>query len=142
MVFDKAFAFAEGDDVPFSAITVIEFKKPQRNDYSELENPLVQVAKYIEDIRSGKARTHDGRPIPILAELPFYCYIVCDITPKLTEWARIFELQETPDKLGFFGYKRHFNAYFEVISYSKLVSDAEKRNKAFFQKLSLPRSLP
>ena len=57
-------------------------------------------------------------------------------------WARLFELQDTPDNLGFFGYKRSFNAYFEVISYSKLVADAEKRNKVFFQKLGLPRGNP
>jgi len=63
--------------------------------------------------------------------------IICDITPTLKEWARLFELQDTPDSLGFFGYKRFYNAYFEVISYSKLVADAERRNKVFFQKLGL-----
>ncbi len=138
LVFDKTFVFSEARDVPFSSITIVEFKKPQRNDYSETENPFTQVAKYIDDIRAGKARTVSGRPIPIPQNLPFYCYIVCDITPNLKEWARHFELQDTPDSLGFFGYKRAFNAYFEVISYSKLVADAEKRNKVFFQKLGLP----
>jgi hypothetical protein len=139
LIFDKALALAEARDVPFSSITVIEFKKPQRDDYSEKENPLTQVAKYIDEIRAGKATTTAGRPMPIPQNLPFYCYIICDITPSLKEWARLFELQDTPDSLGFFGYKRSFNAYFEIISYSKLVADAEKRNKIFFQKLGLPR---
>ncbi len=142
LVFDKALALSEARDVPFSSITVIEFKKPQRDDYSERENPFTQVAKYIDEIREGKATTTAGRPMPIPPNLPFYCYIICDITPTLKEWARLFELQDTPDSLGFFGYKRSFNAYFEVISYSKLVADAEKRNKIFFQKLGLPRSIP
>jgi len=142
VVFDKAFAFSEARDVPFSSITIIEFKKPQRDDYSEKENPFVQVAKYIDDIRAGKATTAAGRPMPIPPNLPFYCYVICDITPTLREWARLFELQDTPDSLGFFGYKKHYNAYFEVISYSKLVTDAEKRNKAFFQKLGLPARIP
>jgi hypothetical protein len=142
VVFDKAFAFSEARDVPFSSITIIEFKKPQRDDYSEKENPFVQVAKYIDDIREGKAATAAGRPMPIPPNLPFYCYIICDITPTLKEWARLFELQDTPDCLGFFGFKRAYNAYFEVISYSKLAADAEKRNKVFFQKLGLPRSIP
>ncbi len=139
VVFDKAFAFSEDRDVPFSSITIIEFKKPQRDDYSEKENPFTQVAKYIDDIREGKARRSDGRPIPIPPNLPFYCYIICDITPTLKTWARHFELQDTPDSLGFFGFKRAYNAYFEVISYSKLIADADKRNRAFFQKLGLPR---
>jgi len=138
IVFDKAVAFSEAREVPFSSITVVEFKKPLRNEYTEKENPFTQVANYIEDIRAGTAKRPDGRPIPIPNNLPFYCYIICDMTPNLKKWARLFELQETPDALGFFGYKRHFDAYFEVISYSKLVADAEKRNKVFFQKLGLP----
>jgi hypothetical protein len=138
VVFDKAFAFSEVPDVPFSSITIIEFKKPQRDDYSEKENPFVQVAKYIKDIRDGNSVTSTGRPMPIPANLPFYCYIICDITSNLKEWAEHFELQQTPDCLGFFGFKKAYNAYFEVISYSKLVGDAEKRNKVFFQKLGLP----
>ena len=124
IVFDKAVAFSETPDVPFSSITIIEFKKPQRDDYSEKENPLTQIAKYINEIRAGCTTTASGRPMPIPQNLPFYCYVICDITPTLREWARLFELQDTPDSLGFFGYKRAFNAYFEVISYSKLVVDA------------------
>jgi len=59
----------------------------------------------------------------------------------LGEWAEYFELERTPDNLGFFGYKRHLGAYCEVISYSKLVSDAEKRNQAVFEKLGLPKRM-
>jgi len=138
VAFDKAFAFSETGGIPFSSITIIEFKKPLRDDYSQSENPFTQVAKYISEIRAGKAKTVNGRPIPISPNLPFYCYIVCDVTPTLKEWALLFELQDTPDCNGFFGYKRGYNAYFEVISYSKLVADAEKRNKVFFEKLGLP----
>jgi len=75
VVFDRAVAFSEARDVPFSSITIIEFKKPQRNDYSETENPFTQVANYIDDIRDGKASTAAGRPMPIPQNLPFYCYI-------------------------------------------------------------------
>jgi hypothetical protein len=141
LVFDKAVAFSETPDVPFSSITIIEFKKPQRNEYGEKENPFTQIADYVRDIREGKAKLADGRSLPIPQNLPFYCYLVCDITPRLVRWAGNFELQKTPDELGFFGYKRDFNAYCEVISYSKLVSDAEKRNKAFFEKLGLPKQV-
>ena len=66
---------------------------------------------------------------------------MCDIPQILKEWAYHFDLLDTPDGLGFFGYKKHYNAYFEVISYSKLVADAEKRNKAFFHKLGLPNRI-
>ncbi len=83
LVFGKAVAFSESLDVPFSSVTIIEFKKPQRKEYTENENPFVQVCKYIDEIRKGKALTSDGRPIPISPSLRFYCYIICDITPEV-----------------------------------------------------------
>ncbi|MGH7991800.1 MAG: ATP-binding protein, partial [Limisphaerales bacterium] len=57
LVFDKACAFAAGTDIPFSAVTIIEFKRPMRNDYDGEENPFVQFREYITEIREGKART-------------------------------------------------------------------------------------
>ena len=138
VVFDAACAFVPSLDSPFPAITLIEFKRPMRDDYTENENPFVQLRKYITLIRENKARTPKGREIPIPETTPFFCYIVCDMGQRLETWASDFELQKTPDGQGFFGFKRSYNAYFEVISYTKLVSDAKKRNAIFFDKLSLP----
>jgi len=141
LVFDKACAFAAGSEFPFSAITIVEFKRPMRDDYSDDDNPFVQVREYITDIREGKARTADGRNIPVGKDIPFFCYVVSDITPKLEKHAYDFELEKTPDGQGFFGYKRQYKAYVEVISYSKLVADAKKRNAVFFDKLALPNRI-
>jgi len=38
----------------------------------------------------------------------------------------------------FFGFKKQYNTYFEVISYSKMLTDAKKRNAVLFNKLGLP----
>jgi hypothetical protein len=141
LLFDKACALSESTESAFSSITIIEFKKPLRQGYTSEENPFVQVRKYVEEIRAGKALNSQGRPIVIQDGLPFYCYIVCDPCAALDEWARDFELEKTPDQLGYFGYKRHVKAYFEVISYEKLVADAKKRNAAFFEKLGLPKRI-
>lgn len=139
LVFDKAVAFTTGNP-PYSAVTIIEFKRPMRTlrDREE-DNPLIQLRKYITAIREGKARTPIGRDIPIVAQnVPFYCYLICDIDDVLETHARDFDLTKNPDNQGFFGWNRAYNAYFEVISYSKMVMDAKKRNVAFFDKLSLP----
>lgn len=141
LVFDKACAFVTGNDVPYSAITIIEFKRPMRNDYNADENPFVQVRQYLTNIRDGKARTPDGRNIPVGNDVPFHCYIVCDITPTLERYAYDFELEKTPDGYGFIGYKRQYRAYVEVISYTKMLADAKKRNAAFFDKLALPNRI-
>jgi len=138
VVFDKACAFGTGDDPPYSAITIVEFKRPMRTGYTTTDNPFVQVRQYVTDIRDGTARNPDGRPIPVGKDIPFLCYVIADLTPTLEQQAYDFELMPTPDRQGFFGYKRQYNAYVEVISYDKMVSDAKKRNAAFFRKLGLP----
>jgi hypothetical protein len=141
IVFDKACAFTDVTMGPFQAITIIEFKRPMRAAYSDDENPFDQVLNYIERIRASKAETPDGRQIPIADGVHFYCYIVADKTSLLEQQAYRAELEKTPDGQGFFGYKKHYKAYIEFISYSKLLDGAKQRNHAFFEKLGLPLSI-
>jgi hypothetical protein len=138
VVFDKACAFTDVTMGPFQTITIIEFKRPMRTSYSDDENPFEQVLNYIDDIRGGKALTPDKRPIPISEGVHFYCYIVADKTDLLEQYAYRTELERAPDGQGFFGYKRHYKAYIEFVSYSKLLDAAKQRNHAFFEKLGLP----
>jgi hypothetical protein len=142
VVFDKACAFSGSADGPFQTITIIEFKRPMRTGYSEGDNPFDQVLEYIEEIRKGKARTIDGREVPISDGVHFYCYVVADKTEKLETQAYRAELEKTPDNQGYFGYKKHYRAYIEFISYAKLLADAKQRNRVFFDMLGLPAVLP
>ena len=138
VVFDKACAFTDITMGPFQAITIIEFKRPMRTSYSDSENPFDQILNYIDEIRAGKARTPDLRTIPISDGVHFYCYIVADKTDLLEQQAYRAELERTPDGQGFFGYKKHYRAYIEFVSYTKLLDGAKQRNHAFFEKLGLP----
>ncbi len=142
IVFDKACAFASTTDEPFQTITIVEFKRPMRKHYPENDNPFDQILEYIDEIRSGKARTADGRDVPVSEGVHFYCYIVADKTENLERQAYKAELEKTPDSQGFFGYKKHYRAYIEFVSYSKLLTDARQRNRVFFDKLGLPAILP
>jgi hypothetical protein len=141
IVFDKACAFAPATEPPFQAIVIIEFKRAMRDDYTGEDNPFTQVLEYITEIRAGKARTPDGRDVPVQKDIPFYCYIVCDLNQKLEEQAYYCELTKTPDGMGFFGYKRQYNAYIEVMSYTKMVTDTKRRNAVLFDKLGLPSKI-
>jgi hypothetical protein len=142
VVFDKACAFASSTDGPFQTITIIEFKRPMRKNYPAEDNPFDQVLEYIEEIRKGNARTTDGRDVPVSERVHFYCYIVADKTESLEQQAYKAELEKTPDNQGFFGYKKHYRAYIEFISYTKLLADAKQRNRVFFDKLGLPALVP
>lgn len=138
IVFNGAFAFAE-ETAPFNSIVIVEFKRPARDDYTDDENPVSQVLGYIRRVRDGLAKDRAGRPLNLAAHVPFYCYIVCDITPKLKVSAENANLTLTPDAQGYFGFNSAMRAYVEVISFDKLVSDAERRNRILFDKLNLPK---
>lgn len=139
IIFNGPSAFVS-ETPPFSSVVLIEFKRPLRDDYTDEDNPIAQVYRYAELIKSGKATDRGGRPIMIKTETPFYAYLVCDITPTLTRQAKFFSLGPTPDGLGFFGYNRELGVYIEVMSFDKLVADAERRNAAHFEQLNLPRN--
>jgi hypothetical protein len=138
VVFGRSCAFAPATEQPFPSVVIIEFKRPMRDDHKEDDNPIVQVLEYVGEIREGRARTSDGRDIPIMKDIPFFCYIIADITPSLAAQAKLYDLDDLPEGQGFFGYRKQFNAYVEVLSYSKVLTDAKKRNAAFFHQLGLP----
>jgi len=141
-VFDKACAFGSSADGPFQTVTIIEFKRPMRANYPEDDNPFGQILDYVDAIGEGKARTADGRDVPVSPGVHYYCYIVADMTEKLERYAYKAGLEKTPDNQGFFGFNKPYRAYIEFISYTKLLTDAKQRNRVFFDKLGLPACSP
>ena len=88
LIFSNAFAFVEEKDPPYNSITIIEFKKPERDNYidnDDSKNPVDQVERYIEDLLNGKVTNRKGRTINITKETPFYVYIISDLTPSLVK---------------------------------------------------------
>lgn len=143
LIFNRPFAFADSGP-PFSAIVIIEFKRPARNDYSDKaeKNPILQVYDYIALLKEGKAKDRRGVPINVPDHLPIYAYIVCDLTPTLQKQARDYQLTRTPDSQGYFGYHKEYAAYIEVISFDKLLDDAKRRNRILFDKMGLHGEAP
>ena len=140
-VFDNPILVAEGAKLPMASIVVVEIKRPMRNDADagEVDDPVEQAIGYLNRIRKGQVQTAQGRPIPASDNIPGFCYVLADITPKLQDRCLLHhDLKWTHDKLGFFGYKQNCNAYVEVISFDGLVNSAKERNRAFFDKLGLP----
>jgi hypothetical protein len=105
IVFGKRSAF-RGSDEMSSPITIFEFKRPGRDDFADpasKEDPEEQIIRYINDINDGKYKTPTGRTISIGKTTPFYGYIVCDLTPKVTDWLlRNKDFTPMPDNMGWF----------------------------------------
>lgn len=143
LIFNAALAFSETKSTPFNSFTIIEFKKPQRDNYEDYDpkkNPLDQAEQYIKDILGGKITNRSGRKITVDPRMPFYVYIVCDITPTLLRVLESREFDKTPDGFGYFKpYTKYFNAYIEVLPFEKVLYDAKKRNRILFEKLGIPQ---
>lgn len=137
-VFDEVMSFSD-KNTQFNSITIIEFKKPNRNDLKPDEkNPIHQVLRYVEDIKSGKRMRANGRPFGNVSNTAFYCYVIADLTDSLKEDAKFAGLHITSDGEGYFGHNPDPGAYIEVISFEKLLRDAKERNQVLFDKLFSP----
>lgn len=140
VIFNKPLAFAE-DEPPYSSIVVVEFKRPVRDDYTDDDNPITQVMRYITEIRDKKVKDNNGRFINIEDNTPFYAYIICDITPRLRDIVKLHGFYRTPDIGGYYWFNQNIKSYIEIISFDKLLSDAKKRNRVLFERLGLNTSM-
>lgn len=125
---------AKKGNMNMASLTIVEFKRPMRND---AQDPFEQVYSYCEKIRDKGMKTKDGRLIPNAETLPCYAYIIADITENIEKQCKRQDLQRSYDGMSYFGYKSNLHLYIEVISYDKLLSAAMERNYAFFDKLGI-----
>ena len=141
LIFNEAFAFSDSKNSPHNCFTIVEFKKPMRDDYKDYndeKNPLEQTEKYIDNLLGGKVKGRNGRFVEVTDKTPFYIYIVCDITPSLEKILMNREFEKTPDGKGFFKVKsKYYSAYFEILPFEKVLDDARKRNRILFEKLNI-----
>jgi anti-sigma regulatory factor (Ser/Thr protein kinase) len=131
-------AFAEVDeDKVARAVSIIEFKKPQRKSYDE--DPTKQLYRYLREIKENKkVRLPNGRDLHVADTTRYYCFAICDITQAIHEFAENnggYALLK--GELGYYMYNRGLNAHTEILHFDKIVVDAKRRHKAFFEKLGI-----
>ncbi len=137
-LFDLGMGFEKGASL--EPITIIEFKRPKRDDYTMSDNPFTQVQDYVKELRSaGEANRFDGRMIrPIDPDTPFMCQIIADDTPSLRDvMDRLNGFYKKAGSKSYYRWDSHFKIFMEVTSYSDLISGAKARHAAFFEKLGV-----
>lgn len=127
----------KNDGTIFDTIIIFELKRPMRDDYTDGNNPITQLYDYVRKIRSGEARDRYHRPIRVNSSTKYYLYAVCDVTGKMERFIEQYSFTQTPDLLGYFAFNKTYNAYFEILSYDKILNDAKKRNQVLFDKLGI-----
>lgn len=139
VIFDEKIVFGDVpiDEHPINSITTIEFKRPGRDDYDERDNPVRQAFRLINDIRAGVFKINGRRVSVANDKIPATAYCICDITPTLITILGDLDAQPTPDNQSYYGFNKTHGVYFEVFDYNKMLRDAKKRNRIFFDKLNL-----
>lgn len=139
MVLDNPVAVSDEENRgnEYETIVLFELKRPMRNDYNLSSNPVSQLYEYVSLLRTGKVKDKDGRLIRAGDRTKFYLYAVCDVTSSMEPIIDFYDFSETPDKLGYYKYNDKMNAYIEILSYDKIINDAQKRNRILFDKLGI-----
>jgi hypothetical protein len=119
-----------------SKVLLIEFKRPGRTDYSNDENPQLQVERYVRRLQAGSMTDVRGRPIKLDDRTVFYCFIVADIVGKLDDWT--YTWQRTADGRGrVYQPGDGFRGSIELLGWDALLDDARGRNQAFFDRAGI-----
>ncbi|OKO85377.1 hypothetical protein AC630_06010 [Bradyrhizobium sp. AS23.2] len=137
-VFDVSLGFQNTD--LSQPITIIEFKRPKRDDYTLEKNPITQVRRYVEDMRkSGEAIKYDGTPLRQIADTtPFVCHIIADVTATLrTVMKALGPFHQKVGSGTWYRWDDAFNIFIEISSFKDVLDSAKTRNKAFFEKIGL-----
>lgn len=118
---------------------IIEFKRPERNDYTDDKNPIQQVLDYIKEFRGKQVHTAEGELVADIDDnTSFFCYIICDINDKLKEILKDRNLHiPLIGRRGFFGYNIEHKAYIEIIDFAEMIKEANNRNEFFFKELGI-----
>ena len=103
-------------------------KVQPHDDYTKTENPITQILNYVGSLRTNKMKDKNGYLILTNENTQFYLYAVCNLTPKLRELAFDMDMMDTPDKKGMYKYHKNRNAHINILSYDKMLNDAENRN--------------
>ncbi len=131
------------DDI--TAFVLVEFKKPKRNNYTREDNPIAQIVDYSKIIKNGKLNKityKNGQqykdPITLHNNIPFYAYIIADITPSLSDLIEDYKLTTFEGQSGIkycYGTVREMNVI--IKPYNTIIKEAQLNNRAFFDMLGI-----
>ena len=129
-------AFKTGD--PFQHVSIVEFKKPDREN---VENPVDQLVKYASLLRKGGGVGANGITLPgISTNVRIDAYAIVTLEPKMEELLQVGpgEMKRVESEWRWYGAVSSLNMTVEVLDFRAFISRAEQRNHAFFRTLNLP----
>lgn len=134
--FDDSLVLGDNDG---TTITIVEFKRPSRDDYrfgDVKHDPVMQVIKTLDDATAagGIART-DGSHFAFRGVVRRFAYIIADLKPSLVTVLRNHDFKNDWNPDIYVRYRDNEQIFIQAMGYDTLVANAKKRNQAFFSVL-------
>ena len=134
--FDDSLVLGDNDG---TTITIVEFKRPSRNDYrfgDIKHDPVMQVLRTLEDATGagGIART-DGTHFAFKGVVRRFGYIIADIKPTLATVLALHDFKNDWNPHIYVRYRDNEQIFIQAMGYDTLIAHAHKRNQAFFSVL-------
>jgi len=136
ILFEDCSVYSNSDS---NSLILVEFKRPRKANYKYgdvKQDPIQQVFETVSKIREEKSLVStSGKRIQVPEGTRIFAYIIADLEPKLVKVIQDHDFNQTWDHLGYYRYHENRDTFVEVFGYDKLISDAKKRNSAFFDVL-------
>lgn len=136
LFFDDSMILGDNDG---TTLTIIEFKRPSRNDYamgSPKSDPVLQVLKTLEKaVSDGGITKTDGTHFSFAKVVRKFAFVIADITPTLFDVLDKHDFHNDWNADVFTSYRDRAGVFIQVFGYDTLVENAKKRNQAFFKVL-------
>ncbi|MFI5024266.1 MAG: ATP-binding protein [Alphaproteobacteria bacterium] len=134
--FDDSLVLGDQDG---ATITIVEFKKPSRDDYSfgsVKSDPVLQVIDTLEQATAagGITRT-DGSHVSFTGIIRRFAFIIADLTPTLAKVLKKHDFRNDWNPKIYVRYRDNEKIFIQALGYETLVENAKKRNQAFFSVL-------
>ena len=134
--FDDSLVLGDNDG---TTITIVEFKRPSRDDYKfgdVKHDPVMQVIETLKNATAagGIART-DGTHFAFRGVVRRFGYVIADIKPSLINVLRNHDFKNDWNPDIYVRYRDNEQIFIQAMGYDTLIAHAKKRNQAFFSVL-------
>jgi hypothetical protein len=135
-IYESGFASFHDGTRPPAQLVLIELKQPARRDTSR-DDVVSKTLDYVENLKSGSAKTEGGAVIDIQNTALTMVYILADWTAGFKRYLIREQFVPMPGDVGSYLYRPHENILFIAMCFDRLVESARRRNRIFFKKLGI-----
>jgi hypothetical protein len=136
LFFDDSMILGDNDG---TTLTIVEFKRPSRNDYvfgAAKSDPILQVINTLEKaVAEGGITKTDGAYFSFANVVRKFAFVIADLTPTLVNVLNKYDFHNDWNPKVFVRYRERMAIFIQVFGYDTLVENAKKRNQAFFKVL-------